>query len=129
MDEVWVRVIVIIFGSGGFAGGFWTFLQSRDTKRNASNDILMALVYDKLTKKGQEYLDRGWISKDELEDYLRYFYKPYKDLGGNGVAERYMVGVKQLPVRRSYDFRVNPPNEEYSDHVHIIAPARQGPPQ
>jgi len=126
MDEVWIRVITIIIGSGGFTSGIWTFLQHRDTKRNAWNKITMGLAYAELTRKGQEYLDRGSISKDELEDYLKYFYTPYKDLGGNGVAERYMLGVRELPIRRNYDFHMNSPNEEYTNNVRIISPAHKG---
>lgn len=129
MDEVWVRVIIIITGSILGSGGLWAFLQNRDTKRNASTRLMMGLAYAELVRRGQEYMDRGYVTQDEFEDYQKYFFTPYKDLGGNGVAERYMQGVRELPLRRHYDFRVSPPNEEYTDHVRIVAPARQGPAQ
>lgn len=119
MDEVWVRVIIIITGSILGSGGLWAFLQNRDTKRSASTRLMMGLAYAELVRRGQEYMDRGSITRDELEDYLKYFYAPYKDLGGNGVAERYMHGVTQLPVRNEYAVRVVPSNEEYANNARI----------
>ncbi|ATN93673.1 hypothetical protein SEA_SCAP1_24 [Streptomyces phage Scap1] len=120
MDEVWVRVIIIIGGSILGSGGLWAFLQNRDTKRSASTRLMMGLAYAELVHRGQQYMDRGSITRDELEDYLKYFYAPYKDLGGNGVAERYMIGVTQLPVRNDYAVRVVPPNEEYESHARVV---------
>jgi hypothetical protein len=47
---------------------------------------------------GANYIQRGSVSRDEYEDYRKYFYDPYKELGGNGVAERIMQAVEQLPI-------------------------------
>lgn len=46
-----------------------------------------------------EYIKRGWITKDEYEDLRDYLYKPYKELGGNGSAERIMLEVDKLEIR------------------------------
>lgn len=127
MDEVWVRAVMIIVGSVLGSGGLWAFLQNRDTKRSAQTRLMMGLAYAELVRRGQEYMDRGYVTQEEFEDYQKYFFTPYKDLGGNGVAERYMRGVGELPLRRQYAFRMTPPNEEYSNDVRIVAPARQTP--
>lgn len=126
MDSVWVGRLIIIVCSVLGSGGLWAYLQSRDTKRSAEIRLMMGLAYAELTRRGQEYIDRGYVTKDEFEDYQKYFFTPYKELGGNGVAERYMNGVSQLPMRRHYDFRMSPPNEEYTHDVRIVTPARQG---
>lgn len=117
MDEVWFRVITIIVGSGGLSGGLWAYLQRRDTKKNASTKLMMGLAYANLMSLGQMYIDRGWVTKDEFEDYQKYFFTPYKDLGGNGVAERMMEGVHGLPMRSNYAFQLAQPHEEYTNHV------------
>src|SRR5689334_14036995 len=59
----------------------------------------MGLSYDKIVTLGMIYLQRGWITKDEYEDYRRYLFEPYKALGGNGVAEKIMDDVSKLPFR------------------------------
>lgn len=40
-----------------------------------------------------------WLqsTQDEFENLYKYLYKPYKDCGGNGSAERIMEQVKKLP--------------------------------
>jgi hypothetical protein len=59
----------------------------------------MGLAYDKITHLGMSYIERGWISKDEYEEFRKYLFDPYKDNGGNGVAEAIMNQVSQLPMR------------------------------
>ena len=53
------------------------------------------------------YIRRGWLTEEEYRDFEKYFYTPYKNCGGNGVADRIMIEVKNLPLR-SIDY--NPPN-------------------
>jgi hypothetical protein len=50
---------------------------------------------------GGEYIERGWISRDEYENLHDYLYKPYKELGGNGSAERVMQEVNKLPIKNN----------------------------
>ena len=84
------------------SSGFWTYIHLRDKAKNATTRLLMGLAYDKLMSVGVSYIERGWITKDEYEDYRKYLFEPYKALGGNGVAERIMDEVTKLPLRR-YD--------------------------
>jgi hypothetical protein len=97
--DVWIRAVVIILCTIFGSGGWWAYLQSRDSKKDATTRILMGLVYTQLTTLGQQYIDRGSVTKDEFEDYVKYFYEPYRALGGNGFAERIMRDVKNLPLR------------------------------
>jgi hypothetical protein len=57
----------------------------------------MGLAYHNIVDLGMLYINRGSITKDEYEDFRKYFYEPYIALGGNGVAERIMEDVKNLP--------------------------------
>ena len=47
------------------------------------------------------YIERGWITHDELENLYEYLYKPYENLGGNGSAQRVMREVEKLPIRKA----------------------------
>lgn len=89
-------------------GGFWAWLQRRDTTKSATTRLMMGLAYDKLTTNGLTFIERGWVTKDEFEDYQKYLYEPYRELGGNGVAERIMLEVSQLPLK---------PKSKYADIV------------
>lgn len=101
MSDVWFRVILIIFGSAMGSTGFWAFLNSRDRRRNSTTRLMMGLAYIQITTLGLQYIERGYNTKDELEDFITYFYQPYIDLGGNGFAKRIMRSVETLPIRRN----------------------------
>lgn len=94
-----VTLIVSIFCSVLASSGFWTFLQSRNNRDNAERQMLKGLAHDRIMELGLEYIDRGYLSKDEYENLHDYLYIPYKKLDGNGSAEHIMDIVKKLPVR------------------------------
>lgn len=92
-----IILITAVFGSAGF----WSFLNSRLEKRrkNKSSEakMLLGLGHDRIYDLCKEYIKEGHISTNEY-DNLMYLYAPYKELGGNGTAERLMEAVKKLPV-------------------------------
>lgn len=94
-----VTLIVSIFCSVLASSGFWAFLQSRNNRDNAERQMLKGLAHDRIMELGLEYIDRGYLSKDEYENLHDYLYIPYKKLDGNGSAEHIMDIVKKLPVR------------------------------
>lgn len=99
MTAVWFRAFLIIIGSVIGSGGFWTFLQFRSTRGNATTRLMMGMAYREITTLGLTYIQRGYITMDELEDFRKYFFEPYEALGGNGVAKRVMRQVESLPFR------------------------------
>jgi len=84
------------------SSSFWAYINRKDRTKKTMTQLLMGLAYDKLMTVGVMYIERGWITKDEYEEYRKYLYDPYKELGGNGVAERIMKEVGNLPIRK-YD--------------------------
>lgn len=86
------------------ASGFWAFIQSVVMKshdsRSARGKMLKGLGHDRIIFLGMSYVTRGWISQDEYENLYEYLYKPYKELGGNGSADRVMNEVNKLPIRK-----------------------------
>jgi hypothetical protein len=88
---------------------------------------MMGIAYDRITTLGIQYIERGSVTKDEYEDLYRYFFEPYKALGGNGTAERIMNDVRNLPFRSHNQhpdiFRNR--EEGWVNHVRVIAP-REG---
>lgn len=97
--ESWLQVVLAVVAAFGASSGFWAWMMKRDSTSTALARLLRGLAYDKIVNLGVQYIERGWISKDEYEEFRKYLYEPYKDFGGNGVAERIMTEVSNLPLR------------------------------
>lgn len=88
--------------AGGFlagSGGFWVYLRSKYEKKDQVNKLIMGLAHDKIVFLGISYLEKGWVNKDEYDDLFKYFWEPYKALGGDGTAERIINLVQTLPLK------------------------------
>jgi hypothetical protein len=121
--DVWAQLVLTSLLAVFASSGFWAYVIRRSDKKSTTTKLLMGIVYDRLVHLGDRYIDRGWITRDEYEDFLNYFYEPYKALGGNGGAERIMNEVSKLPIRssRTYDevFQMRARNGENIDHGRI----------
>ena len=105
VDHELMITIVTIVGSVLASSGFWAYLQSRRDRKNAKNDansafvdLLKGLAHDRIVFIGNRYLERGWVTKDEYEDFVKYLYEPYERVGGNGMARKVMREVENLPL-------------------------------
>lgn len=80
--------------------GIWAWAKTR-TQRNTSEDkLLLHVAKVQLVSQGREYLNRGYITMDEYEEYEEE-YQVYSDLGGNGLARRIFEQVDELPMMPS----------------------------
>lgn len=104
----WVAICSIIGGMLS-STGLWSYLQSRAAKKDREREkngetqsaalrLLLGIAHDRIIFLGMQFKDRGWISKDEYEDYFHYLGDPYSEFGGNGLAEKVMNDVKALPI-------------------------------
>ncbi len=100
-----VILLITIAGSVLASSGFWAFIQAKMANNNAESQMLLGLAHDRILWLGMKYIERGYITKDEYENFKVYLYEPYAKLGGNGVGKRIMDAVDQLPIRE------NPPYE------------------
>lgn len=97
--EHWLQLALTSFVTLGASSGFWAYLQHRNQSQSATTRLMMGMAYDTITQLGIAYIERGYVTKDEYEELRKYFFEPYKALGGNGVAERIMNEVSKLPFR------------------------------
>lgn len=93
-------IILTIIGAVFASQGFWTWLQSRNSNKSAQAKLIMGLAFAEICRKSEAYIERGEITKDEYQDLEKYLYKPYRDMGGDGTAERLMEEVQKLPIVR-----------------------------
>lgn len=99
--EVWLPAIVALIASIMGSTGMWAYLSTRDKRKDASIRLLLGIAHDRIIFLGMSYLDRGWLSKDEYEDLIKYLYAPYSEFGGNGLAEKVMDDVRKLPIKNN----------------------------
>lgn len=97
--EPWLQIILAVIGSSGLWAGIAALLLRWLDKKSAKSRMILGLGHDRIIWLCQKYIARGWITKDEYEDLHDYLYVPYKNMGGNGTAERLMKEVDRLPVR------------------------------
>jgi hypothetical protein len=134
VGDLWFGRIVVILSTIFGSTGLWAYVQSKSTRRSATARLLMGMAYEQIVGLGTAYLDRGWISRDELEELRRYFYDPYKELGGNGVAERVMNQVDLLPLRSQSPFvdalerRAQTLDEGFNNNVRVVRGSGQEAP-
>lgn len=98
--EPWVSTALTIVGSVTASSGFWAWMLRRSDKKSASTKLIRGLARREIISEGLRYISRGWISKDEFEEFGSYLYEPYFELGGNGLAEKIVSEVKTLPIRK-----------------------------
>ena len=96
--DAWVDSGIALIATFIASSGFWAYFQRKDKTRSATERLLMGLAYDKIATVGFSFIERGWVTKDEFEEFQKYLYMPYRELGGNGVAERVMTEVSHLPL-------------------------------
>lgn len=99
---VWIQVLAAIVVSIMASGGLWNYLQFRKKKHDSKTRIILGLGHDRIIALGMRYIDRGWISKDEYENLVKFIFKPYKKLEpDDGSVSKVMQEVERLPIRRA----------------------------
>ena len=96
-------LIISLVGSLLASTGFWTFMSKHVGNNGVNrkqNNMLIGLAHDRIIELGIKYLERGYITTDEFENLYKYLYIPYKELGGNGTAEKMINDIKKLPMKK-----------------------------
>lgn len=101
MMEFWVQLIVTVVCSVLASSGLWAYVAKRMDKKDAKTELLIGLAHDRIICLGMSYVNRGYITEDEYENFHEYLFSPYSKAGGNGSAERVMKEVEKLPIRRA----------------------------
>lgn len=99
--ELIVTALIAVVGSSGM----WAYLDNRKREKRADRGLedaerrlIVAIARSQLVQISIEYIKRGDISVEEA-DALTALYEPYKELNGNGNAERLYRQAVALPVR------------------------------
>ena len=97
-------IIIAIISSGALSAlisGLFSLWQMRKKKKDGVRDGIKILLYDRIKHLGKSYIERGYLSSEELED-LTTMHDIYHDpdgLNGNGFLDAIMKNVKNLPIK------------------------------
>lgn len=105
-QDLIVAIVIAALGSSGL----WAFVsfvaqllvkkyEEKHGAKTAADRMLLGLGHDRIIYLCSKYMDRGYITPDEYDDLNKYLYKPYRDLGGNGTAEKLMGEINKLPIK------------------------------
>lgn len=94
IEQVALTILTSILASSGL----WAFINSRVDKNNSEQELLIGIGHVELVFFGMQYIERGWITRDEYET-MQGLYKPYIKLGGNGSGTKIMSEIEQLPIK------------------------------
>lgn len=81
------------------SGGLWSLLQKRADKKDNRTQLLLGICYDRVFYLGMIYIERGWITREELSNLQTHLAEPYYALGGNGAIKRIMGEVEKLQIK------------------------------
>lgn len=94
MSQIIITILCTLLASTGF----WALITKFLDKKSAKTKMLLGLGHDRIMYLGMKYVENGQISQSEYENLNKYLYEPYKEMGGNGTAERLMREVNKLPM-------------------------------
>lgn len=98
--ETTIAIVGVIFASSGL----WTFVQTvwmtKYKKQTAEDKLLLGLAFNRIIKIATKHIEKGWIDVDEYHELNKYLFKPYKDAGGDGTAQKLINEVEKLPMKK-----------------------------
>ena len=77
--------------------GIWAWAKTKADRNNNADKLLLSVSRNQLITIGRSYLERGYVTMDEYEEYEAE-YQINSALGGNGLARRVFKQVDELPM-------------------------------
>lgn len=95
-------IIIAIISSGALStlvSALFNMWQSRKKEKDGVRAGMKMLLYDRIKHLGKSYIERGFITTDELEDLTEMHSIYHEELDGNGFLDTVMKNVKALPIK------------------------------
>lgn len=93
--EILLTSLVTIIGSSGI----WGYITVKYTKSRSSDKLLRGISQHLIIQEGRRLIGKGYVTTSEYTNMYRGLYRPYKNAGGNGLAEKVISEVEKLPIR------------------------------
>ena len=98
--QYWLEVIFggVVSGLSLAMQKIWRGIKTEKKEQDAVKAAVLALLHDRLYSLARYYIDREWITVQDL-DNLEYLFNAYHALGGNGTGTELFNRCKSLPIR------------------------------
>lgn len=97
--EFILSIVCAVFASTGFWSLIMYKIQNKDKRKDAMTMILLGLAHEKIMEQSARFIEQGFITEDDYNDFMKYLYNPYRALEGDGTAEKIVEGqVKKLNI-------------------------------
>lgn len=100
MLEGWYDVALGVFSAILGSSGLWAFYTERKKRDSSRDKLLKGLSHIVIAERAHEYIARGSIGSEEFALLYNLVYANYKELGGNGAAERLIHELERLPSKK-----------------------------
>jgi len=98
--DVIIAIVASVFGSTGFWALLTAIWNSHSKKVSIEGRMLRGLAHDRICELGEKYIAQGYITRDEYENLHDYLFLPYRELGGNGTAEKIVNDCSRLKMMK-----------------------------
>ena len=95
MVQSLITIVVAIISSSGVWGLFNLAIQ----KKSESNRLLIGIAHHLIVQESHRLLQQGYMTTDDYRNLRKGLYEPYKQIGGNGLAEKMVNDVEKLPIQ------------------------------
>lgn len=96
--DIIIAIVTSVFASTGFWALVTAIYNNHTKKVSIEGKMLRGLAHDRICELGERYLAQGYITRDEYENLHDYLFLPYKELGGNGTAEKIVTDCGRLKM-------------------------------
>lgn len=96
----WYDVAIAVFGAILGSSGLWAYITARRARDTHRDQLLKGLSHFVIMDRAEEYMARGTVGSEEFALLYNLVYTNYKELGGNGAAERIMHEIERLPSKK-----------------------------
>lgn len=104
-----VQDIITLVGIVFASNGLWQYLsfkaqqkekrkEQENSSKSGADKLLLGIAFKIIVESCQHYIEVGHISPDEYKELNHYLFEPYKEMGGDGTAERLICEVAKLPI-------------------------------
>lgn len=95
-----MNILIAALSSSALAAvisGVFALLVARQKKGNGIEAGVRILLYDQIKYRGNHFIERGYVTRDEYEDLIKMHEVYHTALDGNGYLDNLMLEVNRLP--------------------------------
>lgn len=103
----WIEMLITIAGSVFASSGLWTLILYKAKQKDTGLLMTRGMAHYQIIEEGQKYIERGWITHEEYDDFMKYLANPYLESGSNGLAKKIIDDISELPFKSISSIHAN----------------------